>query len=268
MNSSTKLILSLAAALLIPAAANGQAQNNISKDLRCDENRNSDRGRYCEVREQTIAYPGQLTIDGRTNGGVTVKGSDRGDVLVRFKITANAADDAAARALGGQVRVNLAAGRIAADGPSVQDEGGWSVSYEIFTPRQSNLDITAHNGGIAVSDVRGNVQFTTQNGGIRLARVSGNIHGRTTNGGVHIELAGNRWDGQGLDVATTNGGISLDLPAGYSAHLEASTLNGGFKSDYPIDRGNEKRRISADIGAGGATLRTATTNGGIRIRKI
>jgi DUF4097 and DUF4098 domain-containing protein YvlB len=95
------------------------------------------------------------------------------------------------------------------------------------------------------------------------------VRGRTTNGGVSVKLAGTRWNGSGLNVETTNGGVNLQMPANYAARLETSTVNGGFKSDFDI---NVKMRdwtrgvnISTDLNGGGAPIRVVTTNGGVRI---
>ena len=52
------------------------------------------------------------------------------------------------------------------------------------------------------------------------------------NGGLSIDLAGAGWDGGGMDVRTTNGGVTLSIPENYSAHLETGTVNGGLKTDF------------------------------------
>jgi DUF4097 and DUF4098 domain-containing protein YvlB len=83
------------------------------------------------------------------------------------------------------------------------------------------------------------------NGGIHLNRVSGNVSGKTTNGGVHVQLAGDRWNGQGLDVKTTNGGVHLNVPANYSAHLEASTVNGGFRERITPSATARRRNVGS-----------------------
>ena len=238
--------------------------------LTCEKRGSRERGgRFCEVREQTIPYAGLLNIDGRQNGGVSVKGWNRSDVLVRAMVEARGTDDGDAQALASQVRINTAAGRIAADGPESQNQRQWYVSYEVFTPQQTNLEVKTHNGGVHLTDLRGNIQFSAVNGGIHLARVNGRVKGETKNGGVHVQLAGSRWEGEGLDLTTTNGGVHLDVPASYSAQLETSTVNGGFKSDFPMPTGVEKQRqVKASLGSGGAPLRIATTNGGVQIRKI
>jgi hypothetical protein len=62
--------------------------------------------------------------------------------------------------------------------------------------------------------------------------------------------------------------VNLVVPEGYSAHLEAATTNGGFSVDFPITvSGRIGRRLSADLGSGGAPVRVVTTNGGVRVTR-
>ena len=262
-----KVHVAIAALVALAAGAPGfgQMRDNTQPEMNCTNNGDNGRMvRHCEMREQTVAYSGQLAIDGRQNGGVTVRGWSRSDVWVRERVDASAASESEAKALASQVRVNVSAGTISSEGPSNDGDRHWSVSYEVFVPHTANLEITAHNGGVHISDVRGDIGFSAVNGGIHLARVDGNVHGRTTNGGLHIELAGSRWDGQGMDVATTNGGVHLTIPANYSAHLEGSTVNGGMHVDVPgAVQSKAKRQISTNLDAGGALLKVSTTNGGV-----
>ncbi len=94
------------------------------------------------------------------------------------------------------------------------------------------------------------------------------MRGRTTNGGVAVELTGDAWQGDGLDVRTTNGGVQLAVPEDYSAHLEAGTTNGGMRFAFPIMvQGRLDRRIAIDLGEGGRPIRVMTTNGGVVVRR-
>ena len=118
--------------------------------------------------------------------------------------------------------------------------------------------------------VEGQIEFTTTNGGVRLTNVNGDVRGRTTNGGVDIELDGATWQGEGLDVQTSNGGVRISVPEHYSARLEASTTNGGLNSDFPVmtrGLGRRPREIEATLGGGGAPIRVRTSNGGVKISK-
>jgi DUF4097 and DUF4098 domain-containing protein YvlB len=198
-----------------------------------------------------------------------VFGWSRQDVLVRSKVEAYAESDAEAKSIASQVRVNTSAGKVAADGPAMENNRNWSVSYEIFVPRSANLDLETHNGGVHVASVNGNITFSAVNGGIHLAQVGGSVKGKTVNGGIHVELAGTAWQGQGLDAETTNGGIHVTVPANYSAHLEASTVNGGMHVDFPGAPSHSKtNQVSMDLGSGGPPVRLVTTNGGVHVGTI
>ena len=105
------------------------------------------------------------------------------------------------------------------------------------------------------------------NGGIALRDVAGDIRAETTNGGASAVLSGASWRGTGLDLETTNGGVTLELPRNYNAELETGTVNGGLNIDFPITvSGFVSRRIRTKLGTGGPRIRAITTNGGVRIR--
>jgi hypothetical protein len=254
------------------AQRNERERNSINREergLSCNDNWGGDRASTCLIKEQTIASTGGvITVDGKMNGGVTVKGWDRNEIFVRAKIQTWANTDAEAQALAGQIRIDTGGANIHAEGPQTEDRQGWAVSFEVSAPRNSNLSLKAHNGGISITNVRGQIEFNTMNGGVSLRQLAGDVKGQTMNGGLSIELAGNGWDGQGLDVRTTNGGVNLSIPDNYSAHLETSTVNGGLRTDYPVTvQGDIKRELSVNIGGGGQTIRAITTNGGVSIKR-
>jgi Putative adhesin len=239
------------------------------RSLSCNDNWGGDRASHCVIKEQTVAATGgTITVDGRKNGGVTVRGWDRNEIFVRAKIQTQADTDAEAQALAGQIRIETGGANIHAEGPETRDHQGWAVSFEVSVPLNSNLSLRAHNGGIGVSDVRGQIEFNTMNGGVSLRRLAGNVKGQTMNGGLTVDLTGNGWDGEGMDVRTTNGGVTLSIPENYSARLETGTVNGGLKTEFPITlQGEVKRELSLDLGGGGQTIRATTTNGGVSIKR-
>ena len=77
--------------LFVPAShTNGQEKDkdkNKDKDGKwefCQNNSNwGGRPSFNEVREMTIAKPGLLTVDGKKNGGISVRGENRSDVQIR-----------------------------------------------------------------------------------------------------------------------------------------------------------------------------------------
>jgi DUF4097 and DUF4098 domain-containing protein YvlB len=263
----------LLVAILCLIAGGVQAQKKSEASMKCRDDDGDNRlARHCEIKEQTLPASGAISVDGKTNGGIAIKGWDRHEILVRAKVETRAPSQAEADSLAQQVRIETAALNIRAEGPESRNDYQWHVSYEIFVPRRSDLSLKAHNGGISIVDVSGRIEFRTTNGGVSLSRVGGAVTGNTTNGGVHVELAGARWEGETLDVKTTNGGVNLVMPENYSAHLETGTVNGNFSSDFPLnvplnERGRMPKDVSVDIGSGGPTIRATTTNGGVRVSR-
>jgi hypothetical protein len=238
----------------------------------CRDNNWGDRDyeRHCEVRESTMPA-GALNVDAGQNGGISIEGWDRNEIRVRAIVQASAREAGDARSLAGQVQVQSGGGRVYATGPDNNSRREWwSVSYRINVPRQNDLDLRASNGGITIVGVTGNMRFDTTNGGVRLQDIGGRVNGETRNGGLNVMLSGNRWDGEGLDVETSNGGVTLAIPDGYNAELETRTVNGGLRIDFPITVQGEltsRRGITTTLGSGGPLIRARTTNGGVKIAR-
>jgi DUF4097 and DUF4098 domain-containing protein YvlB len=137
-----------------------------------------------------------------------------------------------------------------------------------MVPRKSNLDLETLNGGIRIEDVAGEIRAEATNGGLKLAQLAGDVDVHTTNGGLTVELSGKKWDGDGLDASTTNGGVKVWIPEDYNADLETGTVNGSVNFDFPITvQGKISKRIKATLGDGGPKIRITTTNGGVRLKK-
>ena len=232
----------------------------------CERSWNNDRARFCEVRTYTISSSTKISVDGGANGGVAFIGEKRSDVKIVARVQTSADDDATASAIARQIRIITDGGQIRSEGPSTRGHSSWSVSYDVYVPSQTNLTAVTENGGISAEDVRGEMNLEATNGGIRLSNVGGSVRARTTNGGVTANLSGTSWQGQGLDLQTTNGGARVKVPRGYNAQLETWTTHGGMRVDFPITvRGSLNRSISTQLGSGGPLVRVVTTNGGVHI---
>lgn len=237
--------------------------NNWSKSEKVSHN---------ELRELNVPG-GRLKVDSE-NGRITVKGEDRGDVLVRACVRTWGENEADAKMRAGAVRIDTSDGVRAVNTP----DRDWSVSYEILVPRLTDLDLSAGNGRITISSVQGQMNVKTGNGRITLEDVAGGIRGRTGNGRVTVSLSGFAYQGGGIDVETGNGRITLKLPENYSANVDVETSNGRFSSDFDElqvaaaafkeKRKSGPKRVSASINGGGAPIRLQTTNGRVSIHKI
>jgi len=266
------LVISLTAPARAQMRDNRDTQltcNNISRDI------SRERALSCEVRESNLGPSGKLTIEPGRNGGITVKGWAQNSVFVRARLEAWGESEAEARNIASQIRVDTAGGRIDATGPDFDgflasnQYRSWAVSFEIFTPWNTDLTLGSHNGGITISDIRGQIDFQSHNGGVRLTRVAGDVKGETHNGEINVELNGNTWDGRQLELTTHNGGVTLLLPASYSASLETESNRGRLDSDFPVAvRGRlDDKNLNFNIGSGGPLIKLSTHNGGIRLMK-
>ncbi len=250
------------------AAVQHAVQHASVQNEACEDRGRSDGERACEVREFTMDAPrGALTVDGGMNGGIQVTGESRRDVRMVAEVWARARTMDRAEELLDEIQLVTDGALIESDGPETGRRESWGVSWKVFVPHQSDLDLRAHNGGISISDVDGEVRFEALNGGVSLTALAGDVRGSTVNGGVKVKLEGDRWDGAGMDVTTTNGGVQLEMAEGYSAALETGTVNGRIESDIAMQvRGEIGKTLRTQLGDGGPPIHVATTNGGVRIR--
>jgi DUF4097 and DUF4098 domain-containing protein YvlB len=270
MTYSTIWTRSLWLGLVLSASALPAQRNRPARWLDdCRDRRGRDYDVFCETREVRLAATRSLSVDGRENGGVTVHGWDRNEILVVAMIQAQDNSESEARDLAKQINILTTGGDVRADGPRrTGRRQSWSVSYDISVPRHTELRLSANNGGLSVDGVDARMDLETTNGGLTLTDVDGDVRGSTTNGGVTVQLVGDRWRGPGLDVRTTNGGVHLIVPSNYSARLETGTVNGGMDINFPITvQGSIGRRLTTQLGSGGATIRAITTNGGVTIQR-
>ena len=163
-----------------------------------------------------------------------MKGWLRGDVLVRARVEASGENKGAAAILASRVMIDGSGGQVRATGPEPANNSGWSVSYEIFVPQVTDVTLKTNNGGLTISDVRGQIHFDAVNGGVHLKRVPGEVSGATVNGGINVELAGAMVDGRQMELSTHNGGVTVAMPSHYSARDPGGDRNGPDSVGFPV----------------------------------
>lgn len=259
----------LSGVIALGAVAASAAPRTVANDPWCREaSRDDRRAMWCEVREATDPAAAEvLAVDASPNGGVKATGWDRPEVRWRAQVVAIAETEAEAREMVAQVRI-VTGSTLRAEGPASHGEAYWWVSFDLRVPHRSDLKLTSVNGPLAVADVEGRVDLDTKNGPLSLSRAGGSVHGRTANGPLTVELVGSAWVGEGLDMATVNGPVTLTVPDGYNARLETGTTNGPVHLGFPLlVQGNLKQNITATLGDGGASVRVKTTNGPLNVRR-
>ena len=273
IKKTSLLSVFLVVAALIPSTR-VMAQQSDADWMESCQNDRGDWGRrdsiYCEVRTTTARPSGDVSMEGLRNGGVSVTGWDRNEIVVKTRIRAKGRSMSDAKALAGQIRTVISGSTITVDGPRRydDDDNQWSASLVASIPTRSNLRVETRNGPVSVTQVSGDLDLQTRNGPMALNDLAGNVKARTTNGPLSISLTGSKWNGSGLDARTTNGPLTISVPENYSAHLETGTTNGPVSLGFPVTvSGRINRDISTDLGSGGATIRATTTNGPLTLRR-
>src|SRR5689334_7916543 len=124
------LIAALVTFTGVAAFAQKEKIKEKNGSLTCNDGWSNDRlVGNCEIREQTLALSGgTIAIDGRQNGGVSVKGWDQNQVLVRARVQTAAPTEDEARALAGQIKIETSGAKIFASGPESRRDYHWNVS--------------------------------------------------------------------------------------------------------------------------------------------
>jgi len=157
---------------------------------------------------------------------------------------------------------------------------------------RGNVEAHSSNGSIEVNDVKGDVNFRTSNGGVHADNVAGSFEAETSNGAIRAHLqsppsgrairAGTSNGSIDLEVdsmnqndviaSTSNGPITVHVPANVSANLHAVTNStGSVRSDFDVlMHGGElsKHRMEGSINGGGSKIELTTSNGNINLLKM
>ena len=222
-------------------------------------------------------------------GSITVRGTNRKDVLV----TARPETDRPSRRAGadatGMRRIPQTAGfRISEDSNRVKissDSPNRSITFEIEAPARTNLKLQTVNGGdIVVESIEGELDVSNVNGGITLTGVGGSVNAGTTNGSVRATMTRVTAERQ-MAFTSLNGTIDVTLPPTTKANLRLRSDNGDVYSDFDVQlapstptvqesrgsngryRISRNRSIVGGINGGGPEFELRTFNSNVYVRK-
>jgi hypothetical protein len=225
-------------------------------------------------------------------GSITVKGTGRKDVLVKYKSETEDEDkhhgkngknlDGMKRVSGGGMDLEASENnnyvKISSD--------SWNnkMDLEVEVPSGFDLDIHTYNDGdLMISNIQGELALTNYNGEITALNISGTAVATTYNGDIKITFD-KITDNTPMAYSTYNGDIDLTMPATTKATFKMKTEQGeiytGFDmeitSSGPVQKKDTKSgtfKIVIDdwkkgnINGGGAEMTMKNYNGDIYIRK-
>ena len=228
----------------------------------------------------TYATAGITTLSAETqSGAISVTASTDTAITVGVVKYAYGRDTADARKAIANV---VYSGTIVGDELSVKAEmpsgsRPYGASFTITIPESTSLSLSTTNGDINASTTNGNVELSgttgaadisTTNGKLNVQVHSGAVEGTTTNGTVDCDLAA-LGPTETVGLATTNGDVTLLLPADVSATIDATNTNGviTFNDFTVIYEVQTATHVRGRIGSGASTITITTTNGDITVRR-
>ncbi len=265
----TTLALSLAAATLAATAGAQQAEGNTTTRNRFEWSGTVPKGGWIRVKNLN----GRINVreaSGGTARIVGVKDVRRGDsTFVTFYSEQLAGGGILVCALWGD---NAECDEDSYRTNNNNRDGGrrneTEVEFTIELPAGANVAISTVNGDVDVIGATAEVEARTVNGDVAATSSGGPVSGSTVNGSVRARMGSVPSDTD-LKFSTVNGSIDITLPDNFEADVELRTVNGSFRTDFPmtLDGRMSPRHLRAKIGKGGRDLEASTVNGSIELKK-
>lgn len=243
-----------------------------------------------EVRgESTVTLPNQpLKIHAEQNGGIQVTTWDNPEFSIKLCKQVAANDESHARKVLDETRLAVEGSTVSVNSPRDRGDSNLGTLLIVKAPRNAQLSLDAHNGGISLRDFSGTAEARAVNGGVALKHSTGKLVAQAENGGVSVEdcsgdvtanvengglsiSLADRWEGKGLEARTQNGGLSIAIPKAFSSGVEVT----GSEYVSIVCRGDvcanaqrtwEDGRKIFRLGSGAVQVKATTVNGGIAIK--
>lgn len=243
-----------------------------------------------ETMSQNLDVPDDLSVIVESfNGTIEVKAGSENQVLIDAvkRGSGNSQEAAEADLENVEVSVELQGNTLTVIGRRTDNKmsGNSGVTVSLTVPVSANLDIKTSNGGISTLGNQGDIQADSSNGKITLNGALGNLNANTSNGAIEIDAEqavvtantnNGRIDFRGSLAAgvssfnTSNGAITLTLPADASFTLDADTSNSNITCDFPLSDTQvmDDDQLKGTVGENPEVSITAyTSNGRIEINR-
>jgi hypothetical protein len=141
------------------------------------------------------------------------------------------------------------------------------VEFTARVPAGVNFVGRTLNGDVVAQELSGDVEAFSVNGAIQVA-TRGWVQGKTVNGGISASL-GNANLPRATHFSTVNGNVVVSFQSGVNVNLEAETVHGSIRTDFPLTVQGKfgPKKVQGLLGSCGPSLRVNTVNGGIQLRK-
>jgi DUF4097 and DUF4098 domain-containing protein YvlB len=166
--------------------------------------------------------------------------------------------------------------------------GNRSVKIEVEVPNATKADVHTGDGNIRADGLHGQTKLVTHDGNIdgegfdgalEASSGDGNIRVRgkfsglnlhSGDGNIDAEVAAGSHMATGWTVHTGDGGVTLRLPDGFAANVDAHTGDGRITVDLPLaaEGGIHEDSVSGKLNGGGPVLTVRTGDGSVHLARL
>jgi hypothetical protein len=242
-----------------------------------------------EVRR--FAYGSSLTILGAPAGSITIEAWPKSEVEVEAEIElqANSEEELALLSTVNNFVIDEDANHLRVLTTGTHDRAfmrraarkfpkallnlPWKIDYRIRVPLMCDLEIDAGRGAFNLSGVEGLISLKALESNATLNLSGGAVMATIGAGTVRVNLTARSWRGSGAVIQLAVGDLTVELPAGFNADIEADVLRSGqvengYAALVPQERTTfTTRSVKGRAGSGGAALSFKVTDGTLRIKK-
>jgi hypothetical protein len=278
------IFFSLLLIFALPTFAHAQKKKNQTPDTPPALTRTTTRH---ETRR--LGYGSTITILGAPKGSITIEGWNKSevDVTADIELRANTEEDLARLAQvnsfaldkeGNHVRVITTGTHDKKFMKKVKDFPKnllglpWKVDYHIRVPQMCDLEIDAGYGPINLSGVEGLISLKAVESDANLKLTGGILMATIASGKVNLNIGARSWRGRGAEIRLALGDLTVQLPTGFSADINADVLRTGkVENTYTGLEAREdttvtERSLKGRTGAGGVMLIFTVGDGTISIK--
>jgi hypothetical protein len=238
-----------------------------------------------------FGYGSSLTIIGAPAGSITIEAWQKSEVDITAEIELHADTEADLALLAAVNSFALDEGanhlsilttgmhdkvfmrRVAKKFPKTLLGLPWKIDYHIRVPAMCDLEIDAGRGAIHISGVEGALGLRALESDTTLELTGGAVNVTVGGGSVNVRVATRSWRGAGALIQLARGNLTVELPAGFNADINADVLlSGQIENTYTALVPQERttftpRSIHGRAGGGGATLNFKVNEGTLLIKK-
>lgn len=236
---------------------------------------------------------GTVAVTGAPNGSIRIEGWKNREVEVTAEIHVQANSEADLAKLGEATTFILeeSVGRVGVVSLGTHDKKyvkqlgkklpkqllslPFRIDYVIKVPQYCDLQIDGGRGDLSIAGVEGTFRINYLETNAKIDLLGGMTNATFGKGRVEIVVPARNWRGRSVDVQLANGDMTVLIPDGLNAELDATILRTGkIENGYvglkPRVRNATftDKSIAAKSGAGGVPLKFTVGDGNMKIGSV